>query len=253
MTLAVSGAGCVETRVVGGTWERWKQLGDARPDPGDASARRGEAYAVELGRFEGGGRMNLALDFAQKVRAAGQIPDVWTLDNGQTIIVYSGKYARKNHPDAAAQLRTVRAAVIDGKRPFNKAKLVAVERGQGQRDVNDLSQYAGYRTLLLAAFDRDYGPDFRNTAERYADQVREEHAQANIDIYFYHGPNQSLVTANLFTQADFVVVNGYDAYGPAIRELQLTFPHALHNGQTISKPDAETPDKLEPTVIVRVP
>lgn len=248
--LTIFGAGCVESRVVGGTWERWRELGDAPNEPGDTGIRRGQAYAVELARFEGGNRMTEAFNFAQDVRTSGQIPGVWSLDNGRTVIIYAGKFGRKNHPEAGPLVKSIRAAVIDGKRPFRKAKLTTVEGGKGQLAENDLSQFSGYRTLMLAAFDREYGDNFRAAAEAYAEEVREEHDRP---VYFYHGPNQSLVTTGLFTQMDFIVVKGLDAYGPDIRELQLTFPHARRNGDTMHNPQAGTPDNLEPTVIVRVP
>ena len=49
-----------------------------------------------------------------------------------------------------------------------------------------------------------------------------------------------------------MIVNRYDTYGPAMRELQKQFPIAYNNGKTVPKPDAQSPDELEPTVIVRV-
>ena len=249
--LAVFGtaAGCVETRVVGGTWERWREIGDKPADSGVAG-RRGEAWAVELDRFEGPDRLTQAFNFSQQARAAGQIADVWFLDNGREVVVYAGRFARKKDPAAAEQLKAVRAVTINGQRPFRKAQLVTIERGRGTLDPHDLSQFSGYRTLVVATFDKNLGSNFRSVAEQHASELRSEHDH---DVYFYHGPNQSLVTVGLFTQKDFVVVDGYDAYGPEIRELQLTFPHTKLNGDTIFNPEAGTPDNLEPSVISQVP
>lgn len=242
--------GCVETREVGGTWHRWRELADPPREAGSDPQSRGQAWAVELETFTGRDRLSEAFAFSNQVRGAGQIADVWFVDRGQDAVVYTGRYARKNHPEAVEKLKAVRQATIDGKRPFRKAQLVTIDRGRGTRDQHDLSQYSGQRTLLVAVYDQDFGRDFRRAAEKNADQLREEH---DAPIYYYHGPSQSLVTVGLFTQYDFVPVNGVDSYGPRIRELQETFPHTRRNGKLLRNPELTTEDQLEPTIIVRVP
>lgn len=243
--------GCVETRVIKQSWPGLRELGDAPRDE-DAGERRvrGQAWAVELERFAGPDRLSEAYAFAQDVRTDAQIADVWFINRGDEVIVYSGRYPRRDHPEAKEKLKAVRAASMGKDRPFRRAKLVVIERGVGSVDEYNLAQYSGYFTLLLGTYERDYGSDYRSAAERYAGEVREEH---ELDVYYYHGPNQSLVTAGLFTQFDFVVVDGRDAYGPNMRSLQELFPSRLHNGKTLRNPELTTEDQLEPTVIVRVP
>ncbi|MEM1109047.1 MAG: hypothetical protein AAGH99_10200 [Planctomycetota bacterium] len=244
-------SGCVETRVVSSRWDSLRKIADPKPDP-DNPVRRAsrQTYAVELGTFTGANRTGEALEFASTARTQGQIADVWSLDRNNLTTVYAGRYPRQDHPEAQAQLRNVRKAKIDGRRAFSKAQLVPILGGQSTRDPNDLRQHSGFRTLVVAVFEPDYGDDFRRVAEATADKLRTEH---EVGVYFYHGPNQSLVTAGLFTLRDFVPVNGVDTYGPAIRQMQQRFPHTRRNGELIpaKQPTAEAP--YEPTVVVRVP
>lgn len=242
--------GCVETREVGGTWHRWRELADPPRGEGQDPRVVGQAWAVELQTFTGRDRLSEAFDFSNRVRAEGQIADVWFVGRGQDAVVYTGRYPREDHPEAVEKLKSVRQATLNGKRPFRNAKLVTIERGRGTRDANDLSQYSGRRTLLVAVYDASFGDDFRRAAEEYAEQLRAEHDHP---IYYYHGPSQSLVTAGLFTQYDFIPVNGVDSYGPRIRELQEIFPHTRRNGELLRNPELTTEDQLEPTIVVRVP
>lgn len=244
--------GCVETRVVSSSWDGLREIADPPPQ-NDADGRRvrGQAFAVELATFTGQDRLQQAFDFANLARTDAQIADVWFVDRVEDAVVYAGRYPRKDHPEAKAKLKTIRAATLAGNRTFRRAQLVSIDRNQdGTRDQHDLSQYSGYRTLLLAVYDANFGRDFRRAAEETADQLRGEH---DVDIYYYHGPNQSLVTAGLFTQMDFVPVDGVDSYGSAIRQMQDLFPHTSRNGEFLIGEDLTTADQREPTVVVRVP
>lgn len=244
--------GCIETREVSSSWDSLRQIADPPPqETSDGRRVRGQAFAVELKTFTGTDRLQQAFDFSNVVRADAQIADVWFVDRGEDAVVYAGRYPRKDHPEAKAKLKAVRAATLDNQRAFRRAKLVTIDRNQGgTRDKHDLTQYSGYRTLLLAVYDPDFGKDFRRAAEETADELRDEH---EVDTYYYHGPNQSLVTAGLFTQMDFVPVDGVDSYGPAIRQMQEVFPHTRRNGEFIIGEDLASEDQREPTVIVRVP
>ena len=248
-------SGCTRERVVRSSWDKLAAMGDPPPATDASGERRvrGQAWAVKLTEFRGDRPLREAYDFAQRIQRDTQLPDVWFLDHGDVAAVYAGRFPREDHPDAEAALRRVRDARLDGRRPFHDAKLVAIDRqrGEGQGiDEHDLRQFSGYLTLLLAVYDIEFGRDYRTAAEDYADQLRRDHDQ---EIYYYHGPNQSIVTSGLFTFADFVPVNGVDTYGPEIRALQEVFPHALRNGKTIENPEVQTEDQLEPSIIVRVP
>lgn len=248
-------AGCVQERVVRSSWDDLAAMGD-NPPPTDTEGNRrvrGQAYAVRLAELRGDRPLRDAYDFAQRVQRETQLADVWFLDHGDVAAVYLGRYPREDHPDAQRALRQVRAARLDGRRAFADARIVPIDRRRGEGaglDEHDLRQFSGYFTLLLAVYEQEYGRDFRTAAEQYAQQLRDDTGH---DIYYYHGPNQSIVTTGLFTRADFVAVDGVDTYGPRIRERQEEFPHALRNGQTIRNPEVPTDDQLEPSIIVRVP
>lgn len=252
LLVAAITTGCMETRVVSSSWDSLREIADPPPqETADGRRVRGQAFAVELKKFSGTDRLQQAFDFSNVVRTDAQIADVWFVDRGDDAVVYAGRYPRKDHPEAKAKLKAVRAATLDGKRAFRKAKLVTIDRSQdGTRDKHDLSQYSGYRTLLLEVYDQDFGKDFRRAAEETADELRDEH---DVDIYYYHGPNQSLITAGLFTQMDFVPVEGVDRYGPPIRQMQEIFPDTRRNGEFLIGEDLASENQREPTVIVRVP
>jgi hypothetical protein len=247
--LLVGGVGCVEQRVVRSSWDNFEQMADPPPNAGGGRSAPGQAYGIELASFNGPDRLRQAYDFSHAARVDAGVPDVWFVNRGDRAVVYSGRFSRPNHPDAKAALKAVRTAKLDGQRPFREAQLSPIDRSRGVTGEFDLAQFSGYRTLLLAVFDPDY-PNFREAAEQYADELRDEH---DLPLYFYHGANQSIVTAGLFTLADFVPVNGVDTYGPAIRSLQKTFPFALRNGRTIPNPEVQNEEKLEPTIVVNVP
>ena len=252
LTASLMSMGCVVTRQKSSTWDSWREIADPEPrETADNRRVRGQAFAVELKQFTGADRLQQAYDFSNLVRTEAQIADVWFVDRGRDAIVYTGRYPRRDHPEAKAKLTAVRAATLDGKHEIRKAKLVTIDqRHAGTRDEHTLSQYSGYRTLLVAVFDSNYGQDFRRAAEELADELRAEH---EVKVYYYHGPNQSLVTAGLFTQMDFVPVNGVDSYGPAIRQMQEVFPFATRNGEVLIGEDLTTEDQREPSGGVRVP
>lgn len=247
--------GCTQDRVVRSSWDNLTAMGDPPPSvDGDGERRqRGQAWAIRLQQFRGDRPLREAYEYAQKIQRETQLADVWFLDHGDVAAVYVGRYSRKDHPDAKAALRTVKAARLEGDRPFRGAELVVIDRRRGDGaglDEHDLRQFSGYMTLLVAVYDREFGRDYREAAEDYADQLR---AESEHKIYYYHGPNQSIVTTGLFTRGDFVAVEGVDAYGPTIRERQEVFPHVLKNGKTMRNSEVQTDDQLEPSIIVRVP
>ena len=253
--MAVLAAGCMEERVVSSSWDNLEAMADPKASDDDRKnpnrpVRGQGSFAIKLADFQGSDRLKLAFDFSQKLRQEGGIADVWFLDQGASAGVYTGRFPRIDHPEAENRLKAIQALRFDGGRPFRSAQIVAVSQVRSASDPNDLSQYSGYRTLLLAVYDSKYPGAYRQAAERYADELRGKH---DFEFYYYHGVNQSMVTTGLYTLKDFVSVNGIDQYGPAIRERQEQFPYALRNGQSITNPEIVGEDKREPTVIVNVP
>lgn len=253
LLIALGMAGCVEERVVKSSWDNLAELADPKPgesDGGDAGFSR-QGWTIELERFTGEDRIKRAYGFAATVRESGQIADVWFTDIDADTVVFAGRFRRADSDEAKQTLAAIRGAKIEGGRPFRDARIVPITRGRAGVDEYDLSRHSGYRTLLIAVFDKNYGGNFRRDAERHAAELRIEHDMG--DIFYFHGPNQSVVTAGLFTQGDFVPVNGVDTYGPRIHKLQETFPYALRNGKTITNPEAAATDGIEPSIIVNVP
>ncbi len=247
--------GCVEERVVKQSWGGLRRVADPKPGDGGAGGAAGggpRTWAIELQRFNGDDKLMEAYAFSRALRETDQVADVWFLNRGDTAVVYTGRFTQPDSDAALDSLKAIRDLRLDGRRAFRNAELVQVERSRGTTDPSDLSQYSGYRSLLLAVYDEEFGPDFRRAAERTLREYRQKHE--DLEFYYYHGANQSYVTVGLFTlRGDFIFVDNVEQYGPRIRQVQEIFPYALRNGEHVINPEVAGEDKREPTVIINVP
>jgi len=246
-------SGCIEEREVSSSWDWLRSQADPKPTEAGQARRSTQGWAILLQRFEGENQQLNAYHFAAGIRESGQVADVWFTDVDGATAVYAGRFQTETDPIAKQTLASVKAASINGQRTLRKAKLVPLTHGRSGAGAApyDLSQHNGYRTLLIAVFDPEHGSNFRRSAEQYAAQIRQKHEFE--EVFFYHGPRQSLVTAGLFTYNDFETIEGLDHYGPRIKQMQALFPHTLKNGKTIPGGQAADGSGLEATVIVRVP
>ena len=252
--------GCVvESRT--SSWDDFDKLADPKPGEPTAAARDRAAaprgWTIPVAEFTGPDRLKEAYRLAASLRESGQLADVWFDELGDAARVNVGRFRLSGDADAKAGLAAVRAAEVNGRRPYRDAELEPITSAGGTVSEFDLAQHSGFRTLLVALFDEGYDGNRQVAAERYAQQLREGGPDPGSDTdpaeaYFYHGPTQSLVTVGLFTYADFVPVNGVDTYGPRIREQQERFPAILRNGQPIPR-QGGADEETEPTVIVNVP
>ena len=236
-------AGCeMQTRVVSNSWtDNFAEHADPKPSDQAATSTRGrrghssQSYAVQLQRFTGPQATAMAVDLVGRVREQAGLGDIWYAEAGGTSTVYAGRYRDPQADRARAMLQLVRAAQVDGSRLFTRAQVVPLSGSSADAAVyneRDLRNHRGMITLQIGFYDANYGASFRAAAETAVDVLREQ----GEDAYFYHGPNRSLITVELFTRGQALVPSGQtEQYSPTVRLLQERFPHNLMNGLTFER------------------
>lgn len=256
-------AGCWETRIKHDGWATFRsQLGDAQSKPG--SVRPGgtpydvndatSGWTIRLDTFEGVGRYRRATDLMR--RLAGKMTGLWLHEDGEKVNVFRGRYDNVTDLDAQRSLLESRALEEDGLRPYENVQLIALGVGGVPRTTTplDLRQFSnqGLYTLQIGFYDDAYGDGFRDAAETAARELRDEGTQA----FYYHGANRSMVTVELFTDADFEQDGTVRVYGPRMLQRQEQFKFNLGNGRTIVETinDGKKQEKrAQPSFIVKVP
>lgn len=250
-------AGCeLETRIVKDGW------GDFPADPpveAHADDPSRPTWGVLLEQFSGEERHQQAQGLIDRLRRQAAVIDAWAVDEPGVTSVYRGRFTDPSTDAARELLARTRRIQLGDETPFAHAMLSspATRGGEGPvRDRLDLRQYPGYHSLLVGFYDDAYDGDRREAAERRAHELREQEHEA----YYYHGPNQSMVTVGLFSYDEaFVAVDNpraaatqVDAYSDRVRHLQETFPHNQANGETLMVEDEQGAEREQASMIVRV-
>jgi len=230
---------------------------DGQQSKGQAQLRHRHGYSVELATLRGPDRFLKGESMVRALREQGGLADLWTVDRGATLTLFHSRFSTDNDPKAKLAVKQAKSLEIEGKKLFEKAKIVALGAQEQQRRTAslgefNLAQYSGQGLLSLeiAFYDEAFGPTFRKAAEDAAAALREDGDQA----YFYHGPHRSMVTIGLYSWDDFVLKGNQEAYGPAIKQMQEKFPYTLYNGVTVIQKNkhGETLGELK-SRIVRIP
>lgn len=237
----VFAAGC-QQEIVGTSWGA---LGGARPVD-SSPARQGSdegrdkegGFAIALNRVEGPNHAALAAEHAEELRRASGM-DVWTQDEGNQTLVYSGRYEAPDAPAAQADLQRWQA-MVNGRRVALPAVMV-VPIAEATRSL--MPQYdlklvhrndpGKIYTLQIGFYDEEFGEGFRRAAEEAAAVLRRDGEEA----YYYHGPQRSSVTIGTFGP-DAVSVHeatGIPLYAEYVDALQKRYPHNLANGRTLQE------------------
>lgn len=246
-------AACVEERVVRDDFSLLRELannegGKSQPEVSTQSADPA-GYAILLRSFEGSKRYREARSLAHRLTSELLIPDVWVHEEGKTVMVFRGRYPEPTVDAAVRDLRQTRMIQINNERPFVGAGLVSLDvaQGTGVGGKFDLRRHRGMYSLQIGFYDREFGAEFRQAAEKAAKVLRDEGHEA----YYYHGRSLSLITIGLFTDKDLVYVDKVANYGPRVKELQAKFPYNLANGLTIVNTVNGT-KITQPSFLVRV-
>lgn len=257
LTLCGSLLSCKYERVVHDDMDTWRSMASkpqAHDDltmPNLASQNQG-GWAIELAIFSGKRRQASAKRLVMWLKENTSLSDTWVYDDANDSRVMQGRFSEPNSPQVQEELHQVRQMVINDVKRFEKAQIVPFGKtAMTAAQPSDLSQFAGIQgyTLQVAFFDKAGGQRFREAAEAYCRQLREKSEQA----YFYHGPNRSMVTVGLFTDADWEGEGVKRHYGPRIRELQERFPNNLGNGSTIVEKSNGQLIGDQPSVLVHLP
>jgi len=233
---------CVKERVVRESFGSLRTQADA-PYKGRSSAMdpTGGGWTIELASLEGDDRYVRAQQIFSELHRH-ELPQLWYEDVGPRTIVYCGRFSDPAQPEAALAVDLLKSLKIDGDKPFSRVKLKPISTAVNvQIDPLDLRQYAGFYTLEIAVFSREYGGDRRAAAEKLARDMRAD----GEDSYFYHGPNSSSVCIGLFDDADFILEGITNVPGPRMRQVQETHPGYRINGidaKDVPPPPAEGDD-----------
>lgn len=165
-------------------------------------------------------------------------------------VVAYGRYDAPDSPAARRDLAMVKGLVAGEVRPYAGALMLPPERKAESGTLPELDLRNARRlfgtqakyTLQINAYARADGSkpsaselaEFRRLAEQSAQELRRQGERA----FYYHGPNMSLVTVGLFTDADLGGTD-FDELGRsvprpesmALQEARRKFPHMLLNGR----------------------
>lgn len=235
--LASALVSCTYERVVHDDMNAWRSIAskpkaDADPTTPDFTSQSSGGWAIELATFTGKHRKASALRLVTWLKENTTLTDAWIYDQENDTLVMQGRFTEPNSPQVQEELHHIRAMKIQDVQRFEKVQIVPYGKtAMTAATPSDLAQFTGIQgyTLQVAFFDKAGGSRFREAAETYCRQLREKNEQA----YFYHGPNRSMVTIGLFTDADWEGEGIKKHYGQRIQDLQLRFPNNLGNGSTI--------------------
>ncbi|MCC7147228.1 MAG: hypothetical protein IT443_12350 [Phycisphaeraceae bacterium] len=258
-------AGCYQEISRSDPWSQlrdlaWADRNQAQTSP---SASMDGNWSILLISLDGDNRLKRIQSLMDRL-GKNHVPDLWSREESGQACLYRGRYADPSSAKAQDDLRQTRLLELkwnDQDRPFTSAMLVPLGLGAvGSVDSLDLRQFTGSKmyTLQVAFFNSDGGPEFRQAAEVYAQQLRAQGRQA----FYYHGKKMSVVTVGLFDESDLIqsqqpgpegVPLITQSYGPRVRDLQKQFPHNLGNGMTVIEKRSDGSAREQTSFLVPMP
>ncbi len=268
VSLVVSASGCVYTRVVHDGWAPLKRMaGSKNPSPGingNAPGPHGlhakqngssalpnhQPWVILIQTFEGNQRQHAAQALIHQLETQQRMPDLWMHDDGGRTSVYRGRYPGSADPGAISDLQQTRSITLSDGSVLSTAALVSLSDTNNTPEASalDLRQHPGMYSLQIGFYDEAFGSDFRSAAQQAAQALRKQGEEA----YFCHGPNRSMVTLGLFTDADFEQQGTIRGYGPEVKALQEKYPYNLGNGLTIIEKVRGQTMGEQPSFLVRM-
>lgn len=247
-------------------WSHWEDLAARFPDRGyddslvDAQGqvrqpRQQTGWSILLKAYDGPRAQRHAEQLSRLLISEAHLPDLWMRTVGNRVEVLRGRYLDPQDPKAQQDLRQTQMVEVDGARPYANVSLIPLsDLAQGGATEHDLRLYPGFYSLQIAFYDEAFGPNYKQAAEQMVKVLRADGDEA----YYYHGPNRSMVTVGIFTDADFAdqaLADGRSikVYGPRIREMQEKYPRNLGNGRTVVEKRPGLPDRDQPSFLVLVP
>lgn len=249
--------GCTYQRVVNDDMDSWRTMAskpEATDDPilPTHTSQESGGWAIQLATFSGKHRRASAMRLVKWLKANTSLTEAWLYDQENDVLVMQGRFTEPGSTEVQEELHRIRQLEVDKVKRFESTQIVPFGKtALSAAQPADLTQFAGIQgyTLQVAFFDKAGGSRFREAAEAYCLQLRQKNEQA----YFYHGPNRSMVTVGLFTDADWEGEGVQKRYGPRIRDLQERYPHNLGNGSTIVEKAQGKIIGDQPSVLVHLP
>jgi len=236
MLYAISG--CTYTRVVLDGWAPLKALADPKPQVSQqvkkvkSTSVIRDQWSIIIESFDGPSRKRQAARLMDQLHDQGHLPDLWIHQSPNQTQIYRGLYDNPNDPRARSDLRQTRLVKLKDQRSFLSARLIPLgPTPHDQVGELDLRPHTGKYSLQISYYDEQFGPKFRQAAEKAAQALRSDGDEA----YYYHGPHRSMVTVGLFTDVDFSQKGPIRVYGSRIKALQDKYPYNLGNGLTLIK------------------
>jgi hypothetical protein len=196
---------------------------------------QGSQWAILLETFSGPTRQERVRERLEELREHTGMRRLWSVEHEETMYLYRGQYPKRNDLTAIRDLRRTHNTIFKGKRPYQEAKLVALNEKKAPNLAAefDLRSFPGMYTLQIEIFTREMGKKYQTIAEERAAKLRKDGAKA----YFYHGRRMSIVTIGLFDYQDAFVTGrtGQDQYAPEILKIQDKHPFHSANGKTIEE------------------
>ena len=198
-------------------------------------------WSIIVDVVQGIGHQSLADHAVQDLNGRIGGTGFWSRKSTNESTICYGRYESRDSNAAKSDLNKLKQWGATGKirpRPFmlvpiseNRIPTAAGSASdlQSVRDRADVTLQIGYYDRQFR--DDEFGGDFRKAAEAAANQLRNDH---NIDVYFYHGPNRSLITVGLFNNSVLTPVTKEEQQqARALEALRKQFPYNLWNGMTL--------------------
>jgi hypothetical protein len=266
-------AGCTEEKVVH-TYGWWEDSGaiqrerEAQKEPGffekifkpNKKSIAG-GWTILLAQFEEAEHPQhqvAAESLKKSLETRTGYQDFWVQNEGPRSVLYAGHYEAANDARAKTDLLRWKQMRTDGQLPSSGVALTPIiERDAGDTPEWNLlsARQLGDATLDIGYYDEEFGPNFREAAEKYVAALRQDSHEA----YYYHGPNQSVISIGIFlkSEADVKVLDPGDVvvYSPAIEAIRSrhVFNVRSANGRVIRERSRQGVMRDQPSLLVEIP
>ena len=211
-------------------------------------------WAIAVDAFEGVNHQSYAEQRRMEMTSQTKMTGWWVKEEGEVSLVMFGRYRGPQDRLAQTDLEKLHQLKAAGRITPRTLMLTPIQSGAaggevGQYDLRAAS-VRGVYTLQMAVYDEEFGSDFRQAAEQAARALRQD----GDEVFYYHGPNRSMVTVGVFGE-DAARYNEKRliVYSAEVENLRRKFPSNLVNGRTMRVRQAGGKAYDQPSHLVRIP
>ena len=217
----------------------------------------GPIWTILLDAFQGPNHAAFAQQRAASFTQSAGLTGFWVAASADQSEVNFGRYPAADSSQAKADLRRLQSLAQQGRITPRMLSIVpSSQPAQGpnaQWELRNAREPGAVYSLVIEQFTPALGPDYRRAAEQQCANLRAQ----NLKTFYYHGPQDSVVTLEQFTNAAAKIATsgpsaGRTVYHPFITDtLQKQYPFLKINGQV---PAPTNPNqKPTPTFLIRIP